>query len=356
VFASDETIEGGPGEDTVDYGGRVPGVAVDTDGVPDDGAIDPITIGGQTVAEHDNVQPDVEHVIAGAGNDRLMAAWMSGGGGDDVLMDRAGAQRFSGGAGDDTATYADRNQAITADPDGIVGDDGAAGEGDTIDTDVENLHGGAGEDQLRAGGSGALLVGAAGDDLLQGGPGDDTLDGGQGDDLMVGGPGKDADYSERQAAVTVSSDDRADDGEADEYDDVSSDVEDLIGGSDDDLLVGNAGDGLLDGGPGDDDLDGGAGADQLVGGPGADAVDYSQRAAAVSVSFNGIADDGSAEDNGPGGRDLVSADTEIAIGGSGPDVLSAARSPSCSSASAAPTASAATAARTPCPTLTAAPA
>jgi hypothetical protein len=144
VFASDETIEGGPGEDTVDYGGRVPGVAVDTDGVPDDGAIDPITIGGQTVAEHDNVQPDVEHVIAGAGNDRLMAAWMSGGGGDDVLMDRAGAQRFSGGAGDDTATYADRNQAITADPDGIVGDDGAAGEGDTIDTDVENLHGGAG--------------------------------------------------------------------------------------------------------------------------------------------------------------------------------------------------------------------
>jgi Ca2+-binding RTX toxin-like protein len=139
---------------------------------------------------------------------------------------------------------------------------------------------------------------------------------------MVGGPGEDAgDYSERHAAVTVSSDDQADDGEADEYDDVASDVEDLIGGSGDDLLVGNAGDGLLDGGPGDDDLDGGAGADRLVGGPGVDAVDYSQRAAAMSVSFNGIADDGGAEDNGPGGRDLVSATTEIAIGGSGPDVF-----------------------------------
>ena len=92
-----------------------------------------------------------------------------------------GADQLNGGAGTDQVSYATRSSDVTADPTGS-GDDGAAGEGDTMGADVEGAAGGSGNDQL---------TGSDGDGAVQGGDGNDVLGGGDGDDTVNGGPGND---------------------------------------------------------------------------------------------------------------------------------------------------------------------
>ncbi len=129
--------------------------------------------------------------------------------------------------------------------------------------------GGAGNDDLTGGSGADLLDGGPGNDSLAGGEGDDLLDGGPGADTLVGGNGGDdvADYSGRTSAVYVSLDGVSNDGEVGEADNVSSGVEDVLGGSGNDTLTGDLASNLFDGG---------AGADTFIGGgAGTDFVDYS---------------------------------------------------------------------------------
>uniref|UniRef100_UPI001C7E5ECC calcium-binding protein n=1 Tax=Nocardioides stalactiti TaxID=2755356 RepID=UPI001C7E5ECC len=78
----------------------------------------------------------------------------------------------------------------------------------------------------------------------------------------------------------------------------------------------------IDGGAGDDLIEGGNRTDTLVGGDGTDTVSYSLSPAGVSVSLNGIADDGR-----PGESDLVSADVERVVGSTHDDVLTGSPGP-----------------------------
>jgi hypothetical protein len=120
----------------------------------------------------------------------------------------------------------------------------AAGDGEDAITVTEfagpvTLSGGAGDDSLSAGpGSATLdggdgadwLNGGAGHDLLQGAEGDDSLDGGGGSDRLRGGPGFDVGSHHTvvdDAAVAITLDDVADDGEPGERDDFGTDIEDL---------------------------------------------------------------------------------------------------------------------------------
>jgi Ca2+-binding RTX toxin-like protein len=211
---------------------------------------------------------------------------------------------------------------------------------DYVDTSGVNkptvLNGGAGNDYLYSGPAA---------DALNGGDGDDFLNGGLGSDFLSGGAGQDwASYASRAAAVNLSLDNVANDGQAGEKDDIRSDVENLAGGNGDDTLtgdkdtntlVGNGGadklygqDGndVLDGGAGTDQLygqngndllDGGIGTDYLAGGSGAqDVVSYAIRSNAVNVSLDGVNNDGE-----PGEKDFVAADVEGIIGGNGYDTL-----------------------------------
>src|SRR5262249_18764671 len=99
-------------------------------------------------------------------------------------------------------------------------------------------------------------------------------------------------------------------------------VEKLTGGSGNDRLTGNADGNELDGGPGADTLDGGLGADDLVGGDGVDVADYSARAVPVTVTIDGLANDGE-----PGEKDVIAADVEGVQGGSADDSLTGGAGP-----------------------------
>jgi Ca2+-binding RTX toxin-like protein len=110
------------------------------------------------------------------------ADWLYGYGGDDTLIGGSGGDFMSGGPGVDTVSYTDHLKPVVADPDGARGDDGEAGESDTIQPDVEKLRGGQGDD---------LLLGSAADNELSGGVGDDTLVGNGGSDALYGEAGRD---------------------------------------------------------------------------------------------------------------------------------------------------------------------
>lgn len=131
--------------------------------------------------------------------------------------------------------------------------------------------------KLYGGGANDVLLGGAGSDELSGGIGNDTLLAGRdpgGADLFVGGDGEDfVDYAGRTAPITVSLASGADEGEADEHDEVDESVENVRGGDGDDHLIGTSARNKLWGGAGKDVLVGGEGDDLIYGGDGDDQLD-----------------------------------------------------------------------------------
>jgi hypothetical protein len=211
----------------------------------------------------------------GAGGDDL-----DGGDGSDSLDGGAGGDILNGGDGVDWASYESRTDFVKVTIDDLA-NDGEAGEGDNVWTNVENVRGGTGND---------WLVGYIRANLLFGGPGDDRLDGGLGADELYGGYGDDeVDYRNRTAPVTVTLDGASNDGEAGEADTVGAwgDIERVVGGAGNDTLIGSSAADNLNGMDGDDVLTGGQGNDELYGGKGADTI-YS---ADFTISVpNGYAD------------------------------------------------------------------
>ena len=208
----------------------------------------------------------------------------------------------------------------------------------------DDLSGGDGDDTLLG------LMG--GGDVLRGGPGDDTLDPNVAvastgcpegcpntEDILDGGPGADllmsspednyystvvADYSSRSSSVTVTRDGVANDGGTSEGDNVAGGIDIVRGGSGGDSLSGGAGPDYLEGRGGTDSLFGSGGDDILlpgsgigdgvVGGDGNDTAAYGDRSANLSLSPDGVANDGASGEN----HNLL---VENLIGGSGDDLL-----------------------------------
>jgi len=126
------------------------------------------------------------------GNDTLLGEsqndTLDGGAGDDVL---------SGGTSRDTADYTARFARVVVSIDSVPGDgDPTVGEADNVLTNVENVDGGSGGDDLFGSGLGNGLSGNAGGDWLAGNGGNDSLDGGSGGDWLEGGIGDDHIYAQ----------------------------------------------------------------------------------------------------------------------------------------------------------------
>jgi Ca2+-binding RTX toxin-like protein len=271
---SRDTLEGDAGFDTADYSARTAPVDVQFDTQANDG----------DAGEDDFVTESTERVLGGTGNDTLVSNFDN--------TDR----ELDGGDG---------NDSISA----------------TLGNDT--LDGGTGKDTLRGGAGNDSLTGDAGNDSLDGGLGGDTISGGSGTDTLT--------YATRITALNISLDGAANDGASGENDNVTDDIETIIGGSGDDMisggtnsvsLVGGAGNDTLSGGTGNDTLNGGAGGDEMDGGDGMDEVDYSDRTGPVNVSFDGNANDGEAGEN-----DNVGDDVDMVFGGSGNDLMTAINDP-----------------------------
>ncbi len=255
--AGGDSLTGGPGSDSVDYAdGRTSGVSVDlATGSGGDA--------GETLTSVERVLgTDFDDTLRGDGG----ANGFDARGGNDVVVPGGGDDgQVLGGAGVDTIRYDDgRTSGVSVDLGSLTGVDGGAGDGSEQAVGFEHVVGSDAADTLTGGAGDETLEGLGGDDHLNGAGGSDTLDGGAGADT-------------------------------------------LDGGADPDTLIG---------GVGADTLIGGAGTDALSGGDGADTASYAERATPVTVTLDGLANDGGAGEN-----DAVAADIENATGGDGNDTL-----------------------------------
>jgi Ca2+-binding RTX toxin-like protein len=224
-----DTLSGQGGFDAADYRSAPSAVRITLDNLANDGQA--------SIAERDNVA-DAEQLLGSNYNDTI-----SGNAGYNQIYGGGGNDEVHGGGGND------------------------------------DIHGGPGNDKLYGGDGNDTIRGDDGSDLLGGENGDDSLDGGLGADGLYGNAGNDtADYSARIANLSLTQDGVANDGQANEQDNLAYDVETVRGGSGNDLIVakrdnyfnnlfvGNAGNDTLDGSNGIDTLDGGLGNDRLLSG------------------------------------------------------------------------------------------
>ncbi|MBI4897580.1 MAG: hypothetical protein HY827_04345 [Actinobacteria bacterium] len=281
--AGNDTLNGSTGTDTVDYSTATAAVTVNlgTTGAQATGGA-----GSDTLSNNENL-------TGSAFNDTLTgstgANTISGGAGNDSVNPNTGVDVIWGGTGTDTATYSTRTSAVTASIDGTA-NDGVSGEGDNIQTDVENLIGGSAAD---------TLTGSAGDNALNGNGGTDTIS-----------------YANATAGVTVSLATTSAQNTIGAGTDTLTNDEMLTGSNFDDVLTGSSAANVLNAGTGNDTLDGGAGNDTLTGGTGTDTVSYATATAAITLSLATTA----AQSTGGSGSDTLSGD-ENAIGSAFNDSL-----------------------------------
>jgi|GEM_PF-4236666 Ca2+-binding RTX toxin-like protein len=189
---------------------------------------------------------------------------------------------------------------------GVIDDGGYSpidlnGDEETIDWDIPGfgvdgadldtppaVDGGAGDDDLRAGGQ---VVGVAGSSLvLRGGDGDDTLVGGADfDDQIDGGAGTDTIVAEYESSIDLAAGTATSDlGDTDTL----SSLENIIGSGGSDHLTGDEGPNRIEGGtvaccPDSnilgDVISGGGGDDELIGSEWLDTVDFSGATSGVVV-------------------------------------------------------------------------
>ena len=228
---TDREIDGGTGNNTVDYSGfdgTVKHVGFNSEG----SALYELTSAdGKTTVTH--TLTGINTVKGAGGDDSLKGSAnndtlegtagndvLEGGAGDDVLTGGAGNDILKGGAGNDTLNG--DGGVNTADYGAATGDISVnlsttgpqaigAGQGSDTLNNIDNLVGGSGNDTLTGNENANTISGSVGNDVIDGGSGDDVLNGGAGDDTLKGGAGSDtlnggagtdtADYSDQMTAA-----------------------------------------------------------------------------------------------------------------------------------------------------------
>ena len=188
VLGSLGSIQGGSGNDTLESGADAASLA--------GGAGNDTLVGS----------PEGESLIGQEGDDDI-----SGGGGNDMLAGEAGADLLAGGPGHDEASYAGAQEPLRL----SIGDgpgDGAVGENDDIQADVEDLVGGRRADVMIGTAEANRLVGLGGADRMFGGEGADWLLGANDGDRLDAGPGPDSVFAGARDRLLL------DDGERDTAD------------------------------------------------------------------------------------------------------------------------------------------
>ncbi len=332
----------------------------------------PDTLDGGDTSDHLEGGFGTDTLLGGGGGDMMLggfdADYLDGGTEDDDLFGGFGADDMYGGGGTDDVDYEGVTAALAVTAADDAPNDGMAGEGDNVHSDIERIFGGEGNDRLEIGFNGGeawgrggndVLLGHNPDDRLEGENGNDTLDGRWGADVMNGGAGTDTvdytdhwfvdDFGTAHGAVSIpngSPDDGnfwIDYGATGTRDNVGADIENVIGsngpdnlvgtadvnvlegraGSDSvdgqgaaDTLLGGTADDILRGEGGNDSLDGGPGGDEMHGGDDLDIANYQSRTADLVVEIDNLPNDGATNEG-----DNVVEDVENVRGGAGDDEL-----------------------------------
>lgn len=224
-------------------------------------------------------------LYAKAGNDRVF-----GMGGDDELVNGSGAgdDLYDGGEGIDILTHSSTLAGVFVDLINQIAYGSEIGTDELVS--IENVGGGAGDDEIIGDhigneilgwGGNDILIGNRGDDTLRGGDGNDSLAGGAGRDMLFGGDGIDMlDYSRSPNSIRVDLQRRVSEGgdaEGDRFWGIegvtgSESNDRLWGGKSGNVLIGGGGADVIYGRRGHDELDGGIGRDKLFGGSGRDTL------------------------------------------------------------------------------------
>jgi hypothetical protein len=138
---------------------------------------EPVPIVGTEAGEVLPGTPVNDSMYGRGGNDFLL-----GNAGDDELDGGPGADALSGGPGRDSVSYEGAAVSVTLDE---VANDGAAGEGDNVLRDTEDVYGSENPDTITGNDLENTLDGNGGNDQIVGGPGADGLFGGEGNDNIV---------------------------------------------------------------------------------------------------------------------------------------------------------------------------
>ena len=235
-YGWDTVIDGGTGNDTVDYSWIVAGFDSDNIVIDLSGTGWTSLSGTETLVSIENVEgtQSAETIIGTSGDNKL-----DGNGGDDHL---------NGGAGNDTINGGDGNDVIVA------------GDINGLDFSTDTVDGGNGDDTITSSGNGTY-TGGEGNDLIYAGltSGSESLDGGNGVDTLDT-TSFTGDYTVNLATGTTN------------YGESFTNFENLTSGSGNDTLTGTTGDNIINGGAGNDDIDGNGGTDTINGGDGEDHI------------------------------------------------------------------------------------
>lgn len=287
-----DSIDGGDGEDTINYSARSAGVTLTPgDSTNNDGQ------GG--VTEGDDLHGDFEVIIGTDYADNIdlsaneQAVVLQGAGGGDTLVATPFTDNVAGGDGDDlinggdesdtydmgsaedgedtindsagtadTADYSARSTNLTASFDGEA-NDGESGELDNLTSDIDVVITGDGADTFTTDSSGGhtFTAGDGTDTIIMEPSGSSTLT-----DTAYSGLGADVLSSIEMATVTF--DPSATSFDASAFTGRAT----ITGNALDNTILGGTGRDTIDAGAGADNVSAGAGADTLTGGTGSDTI------------------------------------------------------------------------------------
>ena len=299
-YGADE-LTGGGGDDTASYAGSMMGVTVRLHARQAMGGdAEGDTWGDTVTVQYDNPDPEADPEDATLEETVPDIVHLTGSGMDDILAGDSRANTIMGGAGDDKLYGGPGGGADTLH--GDAGDDMLFG-GIGIDT----LSGGAGDDTLNGGGGADIIYGGAGSDLIYAETTDTTINGwlltyadtdGDGEpDSIYMGPPNDTDTADIDESTEAANDPMAVDTvsfeKLEEGVGVSgtpwslatnaTNVENVIGTSENDFIAGNDGDNVIEGGDGADNLDG---AGNPTTNPRGDTVSYANSDRRVTVTID----------------------------------------------------------------------
>lgn len=255
------SLDGGTGNNTVDYGGlNIGNIVVDLNTVV--GGYSTVTVNS---GAGDDYIANIKNITGSQNGDTI-----TGDAATNVLRGNAGADKLDGGAGNDSLYGDAGNDTIVGTIDGGVDYYDGGTENDTVDYSALGnsltltngttiTGGGVGTDTLV---NIEIFQSGSGADVLSGGSTAMTLYGNNGADTITGGSSDDVIYGGSSWSATGMTDDASN------------------------ILSGGSGNDKIYAGSNGDTLRGNAGNDTLYGGAGVDTLDYAPSGLAISATLN----------------------------------------------------------------------